>query len=88
MKLHIRPDGNDRFVAIESGIWNSQWRMQFPEIISAKEGTIMAWTSNYHPETVVVAGDLNMLQQSPVIELLTKVEAVLISDRATEHVEE
>ena len=50
MNLRICPDGNDRFVAIEHGAWNSRWRMQFPEIIKADEGTIMAWPLNCHPQ--------------------------------------
>lgn len=57
MNPHIRPNGNDRFVAVEHGPWKSQWRMQFPEAISANEGTIMAWPSNCHPEWKALNGN-------------------------------
>ena len=50
MNVHIRPDGNDRFVVVEHSAWDSCWRLQFPEAITAREGTIMAWPSNCRPE--------------------------------------
>lgn len=50
MNVQVRPDGDDRFLAIEHGDWHAQWRMQFPEAIIAKEGAIMAWPLNCRPE--------------------------------------
>lgn len=50
MNIHIRPDGNDRYVDVEHKTWKLRWRLQFPEAITSQEGAIMAWPPNCHPE--------------------------------------